>query len=149
MRDALAIHDFAQRELAPSSIVALGISVGSGPAAYLARHRKLAGAVLITPFDSLGALARDHYWWAPVRLLLRHRMEVAELLQPLDMPVAIIAAQQDQIVPPRRTEALRKSIKRLVFDRTIDRAGHNDLYDRPEFAAALKDAVRRVEEQAG
>jgi pimeloyl-ACP methyl ester carboxylesterase len=149
MQDAVAIHDFIMREIAPARIIAFGISIGAGPVAYLTHHRKLAGAVLITPFDSLGSLARDHYWWAPVRLLLRHRMEVAELLSPLEMPVAIIAAQEDRIVPAPRTEALRKSIKRLVFDRTIADAGHNDIYDRPEFAAALKEAVRRLEEQAG
>jgi hypothetical protein len=146
MQDALAIHDFAVREMSPSRIVAVGISIGSGPAAYLARHRKIAGLVLLTPFDSLGALARDHYWWAPVRLLLRHQMEVAGLLESVETPVAIIAAEHDAIVPPRRTEALRKSIRRLVFDRTIAGAGHNDLYDRPEFTTALKEAVARIEE---
>ena len=149
MQDALAIHDFAVREMAPSRIIAVGISIGSGPAAHLARHRKIAGLLLLTPFDSLGELARDHYWWAPVRLLLRHQMEVAKLLEPVDLPVAIIAAAQDAIVPPRRTESLRKSIKRLVFDRTIAGAGHNDLYDRPEFAAALREAVALVEKEVG
>jgi uncharacterized protein len=149
MQDALAIHDFAEREISPSRIVGVGISIGSGPAAHLARHRHLAGLVLITPFDSLGALARDHYWWAPVRLLLRHHMEVAGLLEPVETPVAIIAAERDQIVPPRRTEVLRKSIKRLVFDRTIPGAGHNDLYDRPEFGIALKEAIARLEKEAG
>ena len=149
MQDALAIHDFAIRELAPPRIVALGISIGAGPASHLARHRKLTGLVLITPFDSLGALARDHYWWAPVRLLLRHQMEVAQLLEPLDTPVAIIAAERDLIVPARRTEALRRSIKRLVFDRTVQGAGHNDLYDRPEFAAALEQAITRAEKEEG
>ena len=149
MQDALAIYDFAVREMAPPGIIAVGISIGSGPASHIARHRKLTGLVLITPFDSLRSLARDHYWWAPVRLLLRHEMEVARLLAPVETPVAIIAAERDLIVPPRRTEALRKSIRRLVFDRTVRGAGHNDLYDRPEFAAALKEAVTRLEEQAG
>ena len=149
MQDALAIHDFAVREMSPSRIIATGISIGSGPAAYLARHRKIAGLLLLTPFDSLRELARDHYWWAPVRLLLRHQMEVAKLLEPVETPVAIIAAAQDAIVPLRRTESLRKKIKRLVFDRTIAGAGHNDLYDRPEFAEALREAVALVEKEAG
>jgi len=149
MQDAIAVHDFAAREFSPSRIIALGISIGSGPAAHLARHRTVAGLILVTPFDSLWALARDHYWWAPVRLLLRHEMEVAGLLEPVETPVAILAAEQDLIVPSHRTQALRKSIKRLVFDRTIAGAGHNDLYDRPEFVAALNEAVARIENEAG
>jgi len=148
MQDALAIHDSAVREISPSRVIAVGISIGSGPAAHLAHHRKIAGLALLMPFDSLRALARDHYWWAPVRLLLRHQMEIAELLESVDTPVAIIAAGQDAIVPPQRTESLRKSIKRLVFDRIIAGAGHNDLYDRVEFAAALKEAVARLEKEA-
>ena len=51
MQDAIAVHDFAAREFSPSRIIALGISIGSGPAAHLARHRTVAGLVLITPFD--------------------------------------------------------------------------------------------------
>lgn len=149
MQDALAIHDFAVREVSAARVIAVGISIGSGPVAHLARHRKIAGLVLLTPFDSLRALARDHYWWAPVRLLLRHQMEIASLLEPVETPVAIIAAEHDAIVPPRRTEALRRSVRRLVFDRTIAGAGHNDLYDRPEFAAALREAVARLEKEAG
>jgi pimeloyl-ACP methyl ester carboxylesterase len=76
-------------------------------------------------------------------------MEVAGLLEPVETPVAILAAEQDLIVPSHRTQALRKSIKRLVFDRTIAGAGHNDLYDRPEFVAALNEAVARIENEAG
>jgi hypothetical protein len=34
--------------------------------------------ILVTPFDSLEALARDLYPWAPVGLLLRHRMPTVD-----------------------------------------------------------------------
>ena len=54
------------------------LSIGAGPAAYLASQRPIAGLILVTPFDSLTALAREHYPWAPVSLLLRYRMEIAE-----------------------------------------------------------------------
>ena len=108
---------------------------------HLARHRRLSGVILVTPFDSLAALARHHYWWAPVRLLLRHRMEIAADAGEVDEPVAIIAAERDGVVPVERTEALRSKIRRLVFYRAIAYADHNNLYDRPEFAAALREAA--------
>jgi hypothetical protein len=58
--------------------------------------------------------------------------------------VAIIAAERDQIIPPARTEALRKQVPNLVFDRTIRRAGHNDIYQRSDFQAAMRNALGRL-----
>ncbi|HKG74901.1 MAG TPA: hypothetical protein VKA79_11715 [Aestuariivirgaceae bacterium] len=144
LHDALAVHD-GLSDFAPGvPVITIGISIGCGPAMHLARHRRLSGVILVTPFDSLAALARHHYWWAPVRLLLRHRMEIAADAGEVDEPVAIIAAEGDSVVPVERTEALRSKIKRLVFYRAIAHADHNDLYDRPEFATALSEAASLI-----
>jgi uncharacterized protein len=50
-------------------------------------------------------------------------------------------------VPARRSTPLRAAIKNLVFERSID-AGHNDLYGRPAYAAAMREALARVESAA-
>jgi pimeloyl-ACP methyl ester carboxylesterase len=145
MRDAIAAHDHVVSLMTPDRVIAIGLSIGCGPAVHLARHRRIAGAILVTPFDSLKALASEQYWWAPVGLLLRHRMEVAQLAAETEAPIAVIAAGRDTIVPSRRTEALRRSIRHLVLDRTIAEAGHNDIYDHPAFAAALREAITLIE----
>jgi hypothetical protein len=72
-------------------------------------------------------------------------MEVAQLAAETEAPIAVIAAGRDTIVPSRRTEALRRSIRHLVLDRTIAEAGHNDIYDHPAFAAALREAITLIE----
>lgn len=104
LNDALDIHDEIVARLAPDNIVTVGLSLGAGPAAHLARSRPITGLVLVTPFDTLTALAREHYPWLPVSLLLRHRMDVAADLSAVTEPVALIIAAADNIVPPRRTE---------------------------------------------
>ena len=43
-----------------------------------------------------------------------------------------------------RTEALRKQVDRLVFDQTIRGAGHNDIYARSDFQAAMREALQAV-----
>jgi uncharacterized protein len=134
--DAVAIHD----HLGAERLVVVGFSIGAGPAAHLAAERPVAGVVLVTAFDSLTALARTHYPWAPVRLFLRHRMEPAADLARAGVPVALISAERDTIVPARRTEALRSAVGNVVFDATIP-AGHNDIYDRADFADALRAAI--------
>ena len=146
LQDALSIHDHLVAAAAPKRmIVAVGLSIGAGPAAYLAGKRAIAGLILVTPFDSLTALAREHYPWVPIGLLLRHRMEVADAIAASSVPVALISAEKDTIVPPRRTEPLRKSAANLVLDRVIADAGHNDLYDRADFQRAMREALALLE----
>jgi pimeloyl-ACP methyl ester carboxylesterase len=142
MADAVTVHD---RVATPPGVIAVGLSIGSGVAAHLAAERPLAGLVLVTPFDSLAALARHHYPWAPVWLLLRHRIETAELLRRVDAPTAVITAERDAIVPTNRSQPAIEAAQHLVYRAVIPGAGHNDLYDIPEFAAAMRQAIDHVE----
>jgi len=146
--DSLSIFDHLRKAHASERTVAVGFSIGSGVAAYLAWHRPVAGLILVTPFDSLEDLARDLYWWAPVGLLLRNRVPTIEFVRETSVPTALIMAKRDSIVPARRSEPLRSAIKRLVLERTID-AGHNDVYDRPEYAAAMREALSMIEAVSG
>jgi hypothetical protein len=143
LSDSLLIVDHLQQADARERVIAVGFSIGSGVAAYLARHRPAAGLILVTPFDSLEAMARDTYWWAPVGLLLRHQMPTIDFVRESRVPTALIIAERDTIVPARRSTPLRAAIPNLVFERSID-AGHNDLYDRPTFAAAMREALVRI-----
>ena len=131
------------------AVVAVGFSIGCGVAAYLAQHRPLAGMILFTPFDSLEALAREHYWWAPVGLLLRHQMPTIDFIRHTSLPTAFISAGRDAVVPLRRSEPLRLAIPNLIFDRMITDSGHNDLYDHPAFKGAMREALARIEAAAG
>lgn len=145
MDDAPLVHDLVAGRLRPRRIVAVGISLGSGVAAALAARRPLAGLILVTPFDSLAATARDLHPWLPVALLLRHDMRSAELLAGTRLPVAIVAAGSDRLVRRERTDALRRAIPNLVFDRTVPGAAHDDIFLRPHFEPAMREALARVE----
>jgi pimeloyl-ACP methyl ester carboxylesterase len=143
LSDSLAIFDHLQ-QATDEPIIAVGFSIGSGVAAYLARHRPIAGLILVTPFDSLEVLARDLYWWAPVGLLFRHRMPTIEFVLGSLAPTALILAERDAVVPSKRSAPLRPAIRTLVLARVID-SGHNNIYDRPGFAEAMREAVARIE----
>ena len=149
LSDSALVFDRLQQEHASGrGVVAVGFSIGSGVAAYVARHRPVAGLVLVTPFDSLEALARDLYWWAPVGLLLRHRMPTVDFVRGSPVATAVIVAERDTIVPARRSAPLRAAIANLVFEAAVD-AGHNDLYGRPAFAATIREALARIEAAPG
>ena len=142
--DALALHDEVRGRFRPERIVAVGFSIGTGIASALAAERPLDGLVLVSPFDSLAAVAAGHYPWVPVRLLFRHRLEPARDLAGTRVPVAIVSGSADSLVVPARTRALEQAVPNLAFARAIAGAGHNDIYDRPEFRAAMREALARV-----
>lgn len=145
--DAPRIFDDSVSRVRPDRAVAVGFSIGSGVAASLSRQRALDGAILVTPFDSMKAVAQQLYPWLPVGLFFEHEFPAAADLSEGQTPVAIIAAERDEIIPASRTDALRKAVPDLKFDRTIADAGHNDIYQRSDFQAALRDALAAVTEQ--
>lgn len=147
--DALLIHDSVVARLRPKRVFAVGFSLGGAVAGHLAAEREVSGLVLVTPFDSLEALAKARYFWAPVGPLLRHPFRTDEKLRGRPVPVAVIIAEADQIVPPERSAALIEALARPVLVERIARGTHNGIYDMPEFDAALRRAFAAVDEAAG
>jgi uncharacterized protein len=76
-------------------------------------------------------------------------MDVAGAVDRSSAKVAIIAAERDEIVPARRTEALRRSSRDLVLDRIIPGVGHNDIYNSRDFVEAMREALSLIEDQDG
>ncbi|HEV2079413.1 MAG TPA: alpha/beta fold hydrolase [Allosphingosinicella sp.] len=144
LEDAPLLHDLARERLQPEKLVVVGISLGSGVAAGLAARRPVDGLILVTPFDSLKAVAREQFPWLPVSLLLRHDLASDDYLRNSDVPVAIVAAERDEVIPPRRTAALRQSVGNLVFSATIPGTQHNTIAYHPRFAAEMHKALEHV-----
>lgn len=143
--DAPRIYDYATARVHPRHTIAVGFSIGSGVAASLAAARPLDGAILVTPFDSLESVAAGHYPWLPVRLLFRNPLDPARDLAKSRVPVALIAGARDTLIPPPRTEALRRAVPNLVFDATIPGAGHNDIYRSEAFREAMARALAAMD----
>lgn len=141
--DAPLVYDFATKRLKPKRVIGVGFSIGSGVVAELAAERKFDGLILVTPFDSLKAVAQSMYPWLPIGPFFEHEINAGLALERVRAPVAIIAAGRDEIVPGERTEALRRHVQDLVFNRTIEGAGHNDIYARSEFQQSMREALAR------
>ncbi|MDW8369609.1 MAG: alpha/beta hydrolase [Geminicoccaceae bacterium] len=144
--DAVTVHDWAVGRLAPPRVYAVGFSLGSAVAAYLASQRQLDGLVLVTPFDSIEAIALERYPWVPVRALLRHPFRADAHLRGRDLPVAVIAASKDRIVPKERTEALVAMLARPVLVASVPDATHNGIYDHELFDRLFRQAFARLDD---
>lgn len=142
--DAPLAYDAGVNRVKPARVIAIGFSIGTGVAAQLTRQRRVDGLILVTPFDSLKALAQSMLPWLPIGPFFNHEIDALGPLRGADVPVAIIAAERDEIVPRERTDALRKEVGNLVFDKVIAGAGHNDIYARSEFHDAMREALDRL-----
>lgn len=137
--DALAIHDAlaARPDVDARPIVAVGRSLGTGLAVRLAATRPIAGAILISPYDSLVELGRTHYPWLPVSWLLRHRFDAYADAHKARAPMLAIVATDDAIIPLQRSRALFESWAGPRTWLAVPGAGHDDLGDAPSAWGAM------------
>src|SRR5205814_1581359 len=84
--DAPLVYDFAVERVKPKRVIAIGFSIGSGIAAGLAATRKIDGLILVTPFDSLRAVAQSMYPWLPIGSIFRHEIDAAAALEQSQAP---------------------------------------------------------------
>jgi pimeloyl-ACP methyl ester carboxylesterase len=125
--DALAVHDYVAARHARRVAVA-GRSLGSGVAVYLARERPVSHLVLVTPFDSIENVARGHYPFLPVGLLLKDKFDSASRIAGVHAPALVVVAERDEVIPRARTDALvAKFPAAQVRVEVVRGATHNDL----------------------
>ena len=134
--DALAVHD-AVASLTNGRVAVMGRSLGAGLAAHVAANRDVAAVVLVTPYDSIRAVAQGHYPFVPVGILLRHPFDALPDAARAKAPALFLVAAHDDIIPPERARALHEAWagdRRCVV---VAGAGHNDLHQFPEYRREL------------
>jgi pimeloyl-ACP methyl ester carboxylesterase len=127
--DALAIYDAVVKrdDVDPRRIVVFGRSLGTAIAAHLAARRTVAGAIMVSPYDSMTAIGQLHYPWLPVSLLLRHRFDAIPDAKRNAMPMLAIVGGSDSIIPANRSRALFDAWAGPKTWLVVPGAGHNDL----------------------
>lgn len=124
--DALALYDYVRARHPQVTLV--GRSLGSGIATRLAGERPVERLVLVTPYDSMAAVAAHHYRWLPVGLLLRDRYDAARHTARVNAPTTLLVAERDEIIPRASSEALYRSFRPgLATFQLVPGAGHNDI----------------------
>lgn len=136
--DALAVHDYVRAQHA--TVSAIGRSLGSGVAMHLAVQRPLHRLALVTPFDSIESVAKHHVPWLPISLLLRDKYRSDRRAANVQVPVLILAAEQDDVIPSRHAQALATALPaaRVRF-MILPGTGHNDIGAAPNYAALLRE----------
>jgi len=133
--DSLSIYDAvaARSGVDRDRIVVFGRSLGTALATHVAAERPVAGAVLVSPYDSLAAIGSHHYPWLPVSLLLRHRFDALGDAGRSRVPLLTIVAGADTIIPVERSRALHDAWAGPKSWQVVPQADHNTLGATAEF----------------
>jgi fermentation-respiration switch protein FrsA (DUF1100 family) len=133
--DAAAAYSFAAARYGAGRIILWGESLGSALAIMLAAEKPVGRVVLEAPFTSAAAVAAWHYWFVPVRLLMKDQFRSDLRIGKVTAPVLIVHGDNDVIVPVtlgERLYGLIRAPKRFV---RIVGGGHEDLGARAVAAA--------------
>ena len=133
--DALAVYDYAKRrkDVNPDRIVAVGRSLGSGVATYLAAERPLRGVILVSPYDSLVEVGRRHYPFLPISLMLRHRFDSIARAPRIDTPLLCLVAADDRVIPTPHSRALFAAWRGEKTWQEVANADHDSIAGEPEY----------------
>jgi uncharacterized protein len=102
----------------------LGCGVAASVTARLEPQPK--GLALLTPWDNLTAVAKHHYGYLPVDLLLRDRYDSIANLADYQGRVVVLVAEEDRVIPRQHGERLYQALETEKRYLTFPRAGHSD-----------------------
>lgn len=139
--DAVLIYDhFSGRaDVESGSIALMGRSLGTGVAVYLASVRHASGVILVSPFDSLAAVAGEKYPFVPVSLLLRHRFDSISRAPSIGASLLAILAGEDRVISRERSLALIEKWGGRRALLTIEGVDHNSLGASPIYQKAVRE----------
>lgn len=100
-QDASAAWEYltTNRQLADSSIVVMGRSLGGSVAAWLSARENPAVSIIESTFISATELGADLYPWLPVRWMIKYDYNTLGNIKQVESPIFMAHSRDDQVVP--------------------------------------------------
>ena len=135
IEDARTTYAFAVARYPAERLVLWGESLGSALAIALAADNRVGCLVLEAPFTSALDVGAQHYWFVPVRLLMKDQFRSDLWIGKVRAPVLVVHGENDTIVPISLGERLYRLVRMPKRFVRVAGAGHNDLGVRAVAAA--------------
>lgn len=139
--DIQACYDQLKLQFHEDSIVVLGYSIGTGPAAYLAAANHPRLLILQAPYYSLEDMMRHTYPIIP-SFLLKYNFETNKYLKNCKMPVAVFHGEQDEVIyygSSLKLKSLFKTGDTLII---LKGQGHNGITDNQDYIEAIQSILK-------
>ncbi len=132
---------FANIGVASNDMVAIGNSLGSGPATEIATEEKLAGLIIVSGYTSLPAVAAGAVH-LPVAVLIRDQFDNVAKLTGASLPVLVLHGDVDRVIPVAHGRRLAAAARTSLTE--FAGAGHGLAYWPQAGAAEVRwlDALR-------
>lgn len=126
VEDGRMLYDWLseRHHVDPQRIAVVGRSLGSGVAVQVAMERPASAIVLITPYDSILAIAKRKFRTLPVEYVLRHKFESVKYAEKITAPTYVLRAAEDDIVPHSHTDLLVQKLGTLYADEIVPDSDH-------------------------
>ncbi|EMR02464.1 alpha/beta hydrolase [Cesiribacter andamanensis] len=136
LEDVQAAYRQLLQEYREENTVVLGISLGSGPAAWLAARHKPRLLVLLTPYYSLTDMMRRTMPIVPP-FLLKYPLPTYQYLQGVEAPVYLVHGTRDEVIPYASSLRLQQHLKPGDSLIPIEGEYHNSLHASPAYQQQL------------
>ena len=140
------LHDDVRavwRDVAPRyagrRVVLYGRSLGTALAASLAAELQPDLTMLVSPYESMRALAREHYAWVPAALL-RYPLRTDAHLARVRTPVLLLHGDRDDLIPLAHSRSLQ-SLAPHARLHVVPGGGHSDLQEFESYLGAVRSAL--------
>lgn len=121
---------FRRESVPPERFTVIGISLGSGPAAYVARRFKVGKLLLFSPYKSLRALVGEMPGYGLLVPFLKYEIPTSRYMSELEgTRVTLLHGAKDGTIPLRHSQELLPILPPGATGEliTFPEAGHNDL----------------------
>ena len=139
--DALTFTRYVKAQYPQRKLYIMGISLGTAVASYVASKEDIEGLILMTPFDNMLNVSRSKYPYLPIKYMLKHHFNSKKHLRNATIPVSIIRAGKDEVIPARYTESLVNSLQNVTYDATLENMSHTQILTEPHFKK-LKEVLK-------
>lgn len=112
----------------PFTIV--GESLGSGIATEIANFYQLPKLILITPYSTLADVAKNKYWYLPIKTLLKDNYDSVTNLKSYQGEVLFIISEKDNLIPAKFGKKLFNSFNGLKKEIFVLEASHYDWWQK-------------------
>ncbi len=128
--------------VAPSDVVLVGFSLGSGVAAEMAKRGLGRRLVLLAPYTSIPDMVSRFVPIVPTSLLVGDRFDTIGKAPSLDLPALVVHGDADPVIPVEMGRKVASALPQATL--TIVRGGHhNDLFVRdPSLSTTLADFAK-------
>ena len=142
--DARSVIDWAQHQgYERDRLVYFGESLGTAVAVKMAAERPPSALVLEAPPSSIADVAAAHYWYLPVRPLIRDPWDSHARIAKVNCPVMVLHGENDPVVPVRFGRKLFEAAvepKEAIWHPT---ARHTDILDDPEVVRQVVEFIEK------